>query len=129
MQNGDRSVLVVEDDPSINTLVCTYVEIAGLKCRSVLNGTTALRDAHEHTPSAVLLDLMLPDIDGFEVCKQLKADETTRAVPIIMLTALSDDKSRERGLACGASEYIVKPFNPDRLLAALAQYAGEAKSP
>ena len=121
--NGNGSVLVVEDDREINELVGAYAQIAGFEYRPALDGTSALREAHARVPAAVVLDLMLPDIDGFEVCRQLKGDPDTRPVPVIMLTALSDESSRQRGKECGASEYLTKPFDPDQLMAALSRHA------
>jgi two-component system phosphate regulon response regulator PhoB len=123
MENGHPSVLVVEDDREINELVGAYVRIAGFDYRAALDGTTALREAHKSPPAAVLLDLMLPDIDGFEVCRRLKNHADTRNVPVIMLTALSGEKNRKQGEACGAVEYMIKPFDPDRLMTALSRHA------
>jgi DNA-binding response OmpR family regulator len=125
--NGHPSVLVVEDDREINELVGAYAQIAGFEYRPALDGTSALREAHLRVPTAVVLDLMLPDIDGFEVCQKLKHEPDTRPVPVIMLTALSDESSRRRGHECGASEYLTKPFDPDQLMAALSRHAGEGK--
>jgi two-component system response regulator RpaA len=130
MTNGRPSVLVVEDDREINELVGAYAQIAGFEYRPALDGATALREAHARVPAAVVLDLMLPDIDGFEICTRLKTDSDTRDVPVIMLTALGGDDARRRGMACGASEYLVKPFDPDRLMNALSRHArsnGHAK--
>jgi len=121
--NGHRSVLVVEDDREINELVGAYAEIAGFEYRAALDGSTALREAHERVPSAVVLDLMLPDIDGFEVCTRLKREDDTRGVPVIILTAMSGEANRKKGQACGASEYLTKPFDPDSLMAALEKHA------
>ena len=121
-RNGDSSVLVVEDDPEINELVGAYAKLAGFEYRPALDGTTALREAQARPPAAVVLDLMLPDIDGFEVCQRLKREPETRAVPVIMLTALSDAKNRQRGRECGCCEYLTKPFDPDRLMEALAEH-------
>jgi two-component system phosphate regulon response regulator PhoB len=126
--NGDRSVLVVEDDREINELVGAYAEIAGFEYRAALDGSTALREAHERVPSAVVLDLMLPDIDGFEVCTRLKSEADTRGVPVIILTAMSGEANRKKGHACGASEYLTKPFDPDSLMAALERYASNGHS-
>ena len=122
--NGHKSVLVVEDDREINELVGAYAQIAGFEYRPALDGTSALREAHSRVPTAVVLDLMLPDIDGFEVCRNLKNEPDTRPVPVIMLTALGDEASRRRGRECGASEYLTKPFDPDTLMAALSKHAG-----
>jgi DNA-binding response OmpR family regulator len=120
--NGD-SVLVVEDDQEINALVGAYAELCGFKYRSALNGTRALQEAHAKPPALIVLDLMLPDLDGFEVCNRLKSASDTRDVPVIMLTALGGDKDRERGLKCGAEDYLTKPFNPDKLMQSISQHA------
>jgi DNA-binding response OmpR family regulator len=127
-QNGHRSVLVVEDDREINELVGAYAEIAGFEYRAALDGSTALREAHARVPSAVVLDLMLPDIDGFEVCTRLKREENTRGVPVIILTAMTGEANRKKGHACGASEYLTKPFDPDSLMAALAKHASNGST-
>ena len=119
--NGE--VLVVEDDTQINELVGAYVQVAGYTYRPALDGATALRSARAHPPALVILDLMLPDTDGFEVCRQLKGDATTASVPILMLTALDRDEQRQRGLACGAIAYMTKPFNPDQLIDAIRKNA------
>ncbi|MGA2585169.1 MAG: response regulator [Tepidisphaeraceae bacterium] len=118
-----KEVLVVEDDEGLNDIVCRYVKLAGCSARGALDGQTALRAVKEHVPSMVLLDLMLPDTTGFAVCEQLKRDDSTRCVPVVMMTALADDESRRRGLACGAIEYMTKPFDPDRLIAVIRKYA------
>jgi DNA-binding response OmpR family regulator len=119
--NG-RSVLVVEDDREINELIGAYTRIAGFEYRPALDGTTALREARERVPAAVVLDLMLPDIDGFEICQRLKAERVTRGVPVIILSALGGEADQRRGRACGAVEYLVKPFDPDRLIEALTRH-------
>lgn len=111
-----RDVLVVDDDPAINKLLCRYFQLEGFSVRSAFDGRSALREAQEHAPMIVLLDLMLPDTSGFEVCRQLKRDRRTQDIPIIMVTALADDESRRQGMECGAVEYVVKPFNPEELI-------------
>ena len=115
-QGGNGDVLVVEDDEQINELVGAYAQIAGFGYRRALDGAEALRAAQEAPPALIILDLMLPDTDGFEVCRLLKTDLKTAAVPIVMLTALNGEEQRRRGLACGAAHYMTKPFNPDRLI-------------
>jgi DNA-binding response OmpR family regulator len=122
-ENG-RDVLVVEDDLQLNELVGAYVQLAGYSYRAALDGRSALREAREQPPRMVILDLMLPDIDGFEVCRQLRASAATSATPILMLTALSQDEHRRRGMECGATGYMIKPFDPDELIAAIRQRAG-----
>ena len=122
-QFDDRDVLVVEDDPEINRLVGAYVELAGFHYISALSGNEAMAQVREHFPSAVVLDLMLPDVSGWEVCRQLKADWNTRGIPVIILTALDNDDSRQEGVRCGAAEYLTKPFDPDQFLDVLSRFA------
>jgi DNA-binding response OmpR family regulator len=127
-QNHDRPILVVEDDSLLNELVCAYVQIAGFKPVAALDGLSALRAAVESKPAMVILDLMLPDIDGFEVCRRLKSSPETAAVPVVMLTAMTGDESRRKGLACGAIDYLTKPFDPDALIAAIRNVARPSRA-
>ena len=120
MKNG-ADVLVVEDDAQLNELVGAYVKIAGFGYRHALDGTTAISEAQAHHPKLIILDIMLPDIDGFEVCRRLKSDQATRAIPVLMLTALSQEESRRKGMELGASGYMTKPFDPDKLIAAIQE--------
>jgi two-component system OmpR family response regulator len=119
----ETGVLVVEDDPEINELIGAYVRLAGFPCRGVMRGEDALREAHLHKPALIVLDVMLPDLDGFEICRRLRASSDTAHVPIIMLTALDQDDMRARAHACGASDYMTKPFDPDRLMLSIRQRA------
>jgi DNA-binding response OmpR family regulator len=133
MENGRSSsggggaslgeVLVVEDDQPLNELVGAYVQIAGFHYRPALDGESAVRQAHDHPPALIILDIMLPDIDGFEVCKRLKSDTATAGVPVLMLTALTQDEHRRRGRVCGAVDYMGKPFDPEALIAAIRDHA------
>ena len=123
-----NSVLVVEDDPEINALVGAYAQMCGFEYRAALDGNTAIREAAMRTPDAVILDLMLPDVDGFEVCRRLRKERATSEVPIIILSALSDEKDKRRGRECGANEYLTKPFDPDQLMNTLSAHAGKNES-
>ena len=123
MGSNGHSVLVVEDDQEINTLVGAYVQLCGYEYRSALNGTRALEEAHARKPALVILDLMLPDLDGFEICKRLKNAADTAQVPIVMLTAMSGEANRQKGLACGAAAYLTKPFVPDQLMKTIEEFA------
>ena len=130
-----NDVLVVEDDSEINELIGAYVELAGFACRRVMRGDDALREAREKIPLLIVLDVMLPDLDGFEICRRLRSDKRTAHVPILMLTALDQDEMRVKANQCGVSEYMTKPFDPDRLMAAIrrqahrgGQVAGRAKT-
>ena len=116
-------VLVVEDDPEINELIGAYVHLAGFRCRRVMRGDDALREAREHPPLLVVLDVMLPDLDGFEICRQLRADARTCSVPIIMLTAWTRKTCAAALTQCGATDYLTKPFDPERLMNAIRQRA------
>jgi len=112
-----REVLVVEDEPDIRRLVVLHLERDGFRCRIATTGSDALREVKAAVPDLVILDLMLPGVDGLEVCRQLRRDATTAAVPIIMLTAKSDEIDRIVGLEIGADDYVGKPFSPKELVA------------
>lgn len=130
MPEKSRAVLVVEDDPEINELVGAYVQIAGFDYVRALNGTQAVEKARQNHLSLIVLDIMLPDFDGFEVARRLKNEETTRSIPIVMLTALDREDYRQRGKSAGAVEYLTKPFDPERLLEVIKENAstnGHAK--
>ena len=107
-----REVLVVEDEPDIRRLVVLHLERDGFRCRTAATGTDALREVKTAVPDLVVLDLMLPELDGLEVCRRLRRDPGTASVPIIMLTAKSDEVDRIVGLEIGADDYVGKPFSP-----------------
>jgi phosphate regulon transcriptional regulator PhoB len=110
-------VLVVEDEPDIRNLVVHHLERDGFHCRTAANGREALRSARARPPDLVILDLMLPEIDGLEVCRRLRGDPGTAGVPIVMLTAKTDEVDRIVGLEMGADDYVSKPFSPKELVA------------
>ena len=129
MPEKGRSVLVVADDPEINELVGAYVQIAGYVYQSALTGTQAVEKAQQTHPALIVLDIMLPDFDGFEVARRLKSESNTRGIPIVMLTALDRDEYRLRGKTAGAVGYLTKPFDPDRLLEAIKANASTNGAP
>jgi two-component system phosphate regulon response regulator PhoB len=110
-------VLLVEDERDIADLVRYHVEKAGMRFIHAADGGTALKLAHSEQPDVALLDLMLPGLDGLEVCRQLRREAATRRLPIIMLTARGEEVDRVVGLELGADDYVVKPFSPRELLA------------
>src|SRR5437762_12485677 len=112
-----KDILVVDDEPDIRRLIVMHLERDGFRCRTAGTGPDALRDAKAAAPDLVILDLMLPAIDGLEVCRRLRADGATAGVPIIMLTAKSDEVDRVVGLEIGADDYVSKPFSPKELVA------------
>jgi DNA-binding response OmpR family regulator len=114
MADKTHSVLVVEDEPSISSFVAAYLKNAGYAVRTASTGGEALRQVAAEKPALVVLDLMLPDIDGVEVCKRIR---TQSDLPILMLTARDEDIDKIIGLEVGADDYLTKPFNPRELVA------------
>ena len=110
-------VLVIEDDADIGGLIVHYLEKAGHTPELVKDGASALSRVEAFQPDLLILDLMLPGLSGIEICKALRADAGTGAVPIIMLTARSEEAERIRGLDAGADDYVTKPFSPNELMA------------
>jgi len=110
-------VLVVEDEPDIRNLVVHHLTRDGFRCRTATSGAEALASVRVAAPDLVVLDLMLPEMSGLEVCRRLRADEATAGVPIIMLTAKTDEVDRIVGLEMGADDYVAKPFSPKELVA------------
>lgn len=109
-------VLVVDDEPEAVELVEFNLKQAGYTVVTAADGTEALTKARSALPSLIVLDLMLPEIDGLEVCKMLRRDPSTSAVPIIMLTAKAAEIDRILGLELGADDYLTKPFSPRELV-------------
>jgi len=109
-----QSVLVVEDEASIASFVALYLKNAGYTVKAVANGTDALAQVEAEQPALIVLDLMLPDMDGIEVCRRIRQ---RRDVPILMLTARDEDIDKIIGLEVGADDYMTKPFNPRELVA------------
>ena len=109
-------VLVVDDDPTIAEVVGDYLREAGLEPRHAADGPSALSLAEAWQPDIVILDLMLPGLDGLEVCRRLrKARDGQHPLPVIMLTALGEESERVAGLETGADDYVTKPFSPREL--------------
>jgi DNA-binding response OmpR family regulator len=108
---------VVEDEPEIRALIVYHLSREGFRCRTAATGAAALADIRRHPPDLVILDLMLPELDGLELCRRLRADPATAALPLIMLTARADEVDRVVGLELGADDYVTKPFSPKELVA------------
>ncbi len=111
------SILVVDDDREIVRIVRAYLEQANFKTLAAYDGATALHTIHHEHPDLVVLDLMLPDQDGWTITRQLRNDPNLAALPIIMLTARIEDADKIIGLELGADDYITKPFNPREVVA------------
>jgi DNA-binding response OmpR family regulator len=111
---GAQTILVVEDEASIASFVSLYLKNAGYDVRAVATGSAALTHVAAETPALIILDLMLPDLDGIEICRRVRK---TSDVPILMLTARDEDVDKIIGLEVGADDYLTKPFNPRELVA------------
>ncbi len=113
-----KKILIVDDQPEIRDLVATTLRIGPYHILQAGSGPEAIEVARRERPSLILLDVMMPegDMDGFEVCRRLKADEKTRDAFVMMLTARGQKSDIERGKAVGANDYFVKPFSPLELM-------------
>ena len=110
-------VLVIEDEASLTTLLRYNLESQGFRVASIANGGDAMGAIAAATPDLVLLDWMLPGVSGIEICRKIRRDPQTRALPVILLTARGEESDRVRGLDCGADDYVVKPFGVAELIA------------
>ena len=110
-------ILVVEDDPDIAELIRHYLEKAGYTVERVSSGAAVMPKLRSNTPDLVVLDLMLPELDGLMVCQAMRSDPKTAAIPIIMVTARGEEADRIAGLELGADDYLTKPFSPKELAA------------
>ncbi|MEU4337899.1 response regulator transcription factor [Micromonospora lupini] len=125
-----QRVLVVDDDRTVSDVVCRYLEHAGYEVSHVGDGLAALEAVQDRPPHLVVLDLMLPGLDGLQVCRRLR--ERPDGVPIIMLTARGDEADRVLGLQLGADDYLGKPFSPRELVlrvGSVLRRAGEPAAP
>ena len=110
-------VLVVEDEPDIRDLVAFHLEREGFQVRTARSGTDALKQVETAPPDLIVLDLMLPELGGLDVCRRLRQNSSTASVPVIMLTAKKEEVDRIVGLEIGADDYVTKPFSPKELVA------------
>ena len=115
-RKNDIRILVVDDEPDVLELVVFHLEKQQYKVAVAETGDKALKMARENLPSMLILDLMLPGINGLEICRLLKRDSKTRNIPILMLTARAAEEDRVKGLELGAHDYVTKPFSPRELV-------------
>jgi len=118
-------VLIVDDEPHIVTSLVFLMRQNGYDVQVINDGAVALDAIRERHPALVLLDVMLPSLDGVSVCRQLKADPSTADIKVVMLTAKGREDDRERGLAAGADLYVTKPFSTRQLVADVAGLLGD----
>ncbi|MDH5559500.1 MAG: response regulator [Deltaproteobacteria bacterium] len=111
-----RKVLIVDDEKKIRDLVAFRLEFKGYQVQNASNGTEAIQSVEKDPPELIVLDIMMPDITGYEVCKRLKSDEKTKKIKIILLTAKGRKQDEEEGFSVGADAYMTKPFRANILL-------------
>ena len=121
-------ILVVEDQDSIRRMIEALVGARGYEVTAVSTGTKAIDVASTNPPDMVLLDLMIPGYDGFEVCRRLRSDPATKSVPILIISALDDAESRSKAATAGATAYYTKPFSPMALLKEIDRLRAGAKA-
>ena len=115
-----RTVVLVDDEPNIRETISFILEMEGYEVVTAVNGIDGLEKLHEHRPRAVLLDAMMPELDGFEMCRQLKNDPELAHVVVIMLTAMGQQVDEERARTSGADHFLTKPFDDEQVLSLLA---------
>ena len=126
---GVTRILVVDDDPTVAEVVAGYLLRAGYTVERAEDGAAALACVAATRPDLLVLDLMLPEVDGLEVCRRLRADRATRGLPIVMLTARGDEQERILGLELGADDYVTKPFSPRELMLRIQSVLRRSASP
>lgn len=109
-------ILIAEDERDIRDLIAFTLQFAGHEVITTSNGEEALQAARAHNPQLVLLDVRMPRLTGYEVCKAIKADPQTQAIPVIFLSAKGQEAEIRSGLEAGAEQYLLKPFSPDQLI-------------
>lgn len=123
-----KRIMVVDDDPDALALVERILSAEGYELIKVSNATEVGLKAIQMAPDLILLDFLMPEINGFEVCKALRDDELTRAIPIMALTCLTKERDIERIFACGADEYLAKPYRVDQLLEKVKELIGRGRA-
>lgn len=121
-----KKILVVDDEPFIVQMVSSRLKANGYEVISAADGEEGLRKAQSEKPDLIILDVMMPKMDGFQVCATLKQDERFRSIPILIFTAKGGDEARQVGLEdCGANDYVSKPLEPQSFLAKVAELVGK----
>ncbi len=119
-----KLVLVVDDEDLTRQMISMFLSLDGLETVEAENGIEALEQVARHHPDAIILDVMMPEMDGVTVCEKLRADPATAAVPILMLSGRSQPGAEEEGLAVGANAYMKKPMDPKEMLVILKEIMG-----
>jgi DNA-binding response OmpR family regulator len=120
-----KKILIADDEAYIRELLITTLEVGNYNILTAKDGQEAVKSACDEKPDLMILDIGMPKLDGFEVCKQLKSDPETESIIIIMLTALGQEAEKAKGFEMGADDYFVKPFSPMALLDKIKEVFGE----
>jgi DNA-binding response OmpR family regulator len=115
MASGKGRILIVDDDPHAVEILTRMLDREGYECISAVSGAAALQLLRAQSVDVILLDVMMPEMDGLQVCERLREDSELRQIPVILLTAKDDMETRSRGMALGVSEYLTKPVNKREL--------------
>jgi CheY-like chemotaxis protein len=122
-----RKILIVDDEPYILNILDFSLDAEGYNVLKAADGDEALRLALEQSPDLIIMDVMMPRLDGYKTCQRLKEDEKTRDIPVVLLTARNSREDRARGDEVKADGFMTKPFSPQRLLETVQEYLGVAK--
>jgi CheY-like chemotaxis protein len=120
------TILIVDDETQNRKVLEALLRPEGYVTLTAAGGEEALAAIAHHAPDLILIDAMMPGMDGFEVTSRLKADPVTSNIPVIMVTALTDEQSRQRGMAAGAYAYVTKPYDPNHLMEVIRKAAGKS---
>src|SRR3989338_138821 len=123
-----KKILVVDDEKDLTALVSLHMKMAGFEVLTASNGEKALDLSREEKPDLIILDLMLPKIDGWQVCERLQQDIATQDIPVIMLTARAETEDKLKGFEAGADDYVTKPFSPRELVARVKRVLARAEA-
>jgi DNA-binding response OmpR family regulator len=119
-----KKILIVDDESSMVSVLKRHISNAGYEFEAATNGHEALEKIQHEVPDLVVLDLMMPDMNGFEVCRRIRAEEKTKALPVLIITALRSESDVSTAAACGANELIVKPIDGEHLAKRLRHHLG-----
>ena len=122
MAPEEKRILIADDDPVILRLLQVNLELEGYTVVTANNGQEAVDAAAESDPDLVILDIMMPRLDGYQACEKLKSDDATKHIPVIFLSAKAQQGDIDRGKAYGVAEYLTKPFDPSELLEVVERY-------
>jgi DNA-binding response OmpR family regulator len=123
-----KKILVVDDDAELIELLNFNLKQAGYTVSTACNGVDAIKRARSQSPDLIVLDVMMPELDGFAVCEILRRDQATASIPIMMLTALSSELGRMAGLGSGANDFLSKPFSPKLLIGRIEELLKKAEN-